>query len=1572
MPPKPKPPQPPSPSSSEGEPPSDDEGPPSDDEAPPGDSEEDPPSGSDEDPPSSDDDEEPPPSDDEDGPPSSDGESKSDGSGSLPSDDAEDFPPSDGESETDGPPPPPPPPSRSNPAPPSISGSEPEDSGSESMSEPGSDGSDFDDEDAPPPPPKRKDNNAKPQPQDSKSAAVSKEVAQQLQSLSFGLNVSKNKKDIAANVDEFSQSSVDESKDETIDNSFESSSVEVEGDDDSEPESDPSSEEEEDGDDDKASSMNTSAGGYNVQEVQKKALEDGYISCQGRYDDDPFETMYMSVCRLQTPPQYTMEIMVPTGHVASFELVESKASVYEDPSNPTRFVLHHYDNVLIFQFDRMDELTAIMKEMPSQVFETETKKENTAPDHNALNKHSASKDAEKSAVQVAAAFTKDVMSQYLGGGVDTDRVKGSSVEDMLQGEEFDFLGTNDIFTPEQLAQLNLPDIPSYMKPPAPLDMDPNRRKEIVETYIRKPRYSARRVKLLCEWINSLHLWPSEVSIHTLYKDMCNGMLLLHILKHGNPSARFTNINERALTKHSAIENLEQALGYIWRSKSLNNSRIPAAREIYSGSTSKIAILINEYFGIYVQRPLYKNAVRILRWFHGILKQYLRPLPPAIFTEGDLSGVWPHFQSGTALFCVLYHFIGPNMVGTGEDMIRVDAFQVMEEARTVLDFSDNLKYVFKLLQAVGIHVLFTHDDWMTNPDTEFIMMQLSLIYKRFKNSQCVLPPAMGDMSGLSSGPNGEPIVAGVLFADSKPKSVRFQKNQRSTKQAVLMGHAGDTLPIPPVNAVNVVNSSLGSGKQKKNPKGNFMARAVIEIPKGMVDRRLPKEKAIAHKMYKDMGAQLNAGPAQEKTKTWGRSKDGATKEPPKWKFFAADVTKTETETLTKDDKKVKSMLKEQYVKKLVTDRTVTALANQQGSSSSSEFKTFVVTPSFAKTNMSLGQSVTKAAAQPKLVDKQAQEIFEQKKREEIESAILSLEDEMKKSQAQLDALEDELASRYIDLEAKSSVFEVHVYEALFNELEDERKDLEEEQFKLQDHFAKRLASIKLVYIDQSGGQAPLASSNAFGFGLGDSEAVELETGETNKGSPGKKGGSRVTNQRPQQEIEQSKERGWSNLTTKTDTHNFLLRNKNEASASKFHESRTPRKIKDREIKTQVQSGQTIKKTFGGMGQTYAVANWASNQGANANDTGILGSSASVFSKTSAVSNAKMVVLSAEEAARVSFAQFKGRLHNASLKWHEVKVHTGRARHQDIIANSPTKPTNKLISMPAKSFQTPSVPHSIAGESHYSHPMGLQPALEDSAVLDQALLEQELMDQSQEYIETEAYSESIQLTEMDVMEFEDQREKARLLQAKVEEGERRDYEDEMEHLNPSTPLTARTVTSFHENHHPLAASAASAHTSTVDVEVAYHILRNDTPLVLADRTAKEYLFTLFISSPSSGTPDLYSPTTLYTLEWRDMLTSSTSEHTGDSSESTVLGSILLTDIQDIVTSHEDAFSYGSKSGNSSLASRRISVKIRESVRALKNSRGRAVVVLQFESSEQCHRYHTCLETMWRFAQEMNSAL
>jgi len=57
-------------------------------------------------------------------------------------------------------------------------------------------------------------------------------------------------------------------------------------------------------------------------------------------------------------------------------------------------------------------------------------------------------------------------------------------------------------------------------------LDPNRRKELIETYIRKPKYSVRRIQLLCEWVNSLHLWHNAVSINSLHTEMCNGLLIL--------------------------------------------------------------------------------------------------------------------------------------------------------------------------------------------------------------------------------------------------------------------------------------------------------------------------------------------------------------------------------------------------------------------------------------------------------------------------------------------------------------------------------------------------------------------------------------------------------------------------------------------------------------------------------------------------------------------------------------------------------------------------------------------------------------------------------------------------------------------------------------------------------------------------------------------------------------------------------------------------------------------------------------------------------------------------------------
>jgi hypothetical protein len=278
------------------------------------------------------------------------------------------------------------------------------------------------------------------------------------------------------------------------------------------------------------------------------------------------------------------------------------------------------------------------------------------------------------------------------------------------------------------------------------DSTRKKNQELLNDRIRKPKYSIRRIKLLCRWVNSLKLWEKQVDIMSLHTEMCSGLLLARIMKYLVPSANFLNLNPKVCIKKAAVENLEQALGFIWRSKACNTSRIPNAADILEGSTEKISILLQEIFEVYVIKSLYKDALRILRWYHKILKQYELPIVNDVFEDGDMSYVWPHFQSGTALFCVIYHFFGPTVIGTGANTVRVDPIRVFFNPLSISEFRSNLTYVMSLIRALSIDVLWDIDDWITYPDTEFMMYQLNLIYDALKGRQCSLPPAQGHTAG----------------------------------------------------------------------------------------------------------------------------------------------------------------------------------------------------------------------------------------------------------------------------------------------------------------------------------------------------------------------------------------------------------------------------------------------------------------------------------------------------------------------------------------------------------------------------------------------------------------------------------------------------------------------------------------------------------------------------------------------------------------------------------------------------------------------------------------------------------
>lgn len=410
---------------------------------------------------------------------------------------------------------------------------------------------------------------------------------------------------------------------------------------------------------------------------------------------------------------------------------------------------------------------------------------------------------EKNAVKEKKKASSPVNSNYK-----FDRVKGTSVEDILESGD----------TTESKSKHDSLDKMFHQKNQLPLP--PQRRLELIETYISKPKYSVRRISLLCQWINSLHVWPQNISILTLHKEICNGLLLARLVKKLNPTVQFVNLNEKALSKKPALENLEQALGHIWRAKSLNNTRIPTASDIYSGNTAKTAVLLNELYSVYVQRPLYKSALKLLKWYNAILKQYQRPLPNYVLDDGNLAGVWPHFQSGTALFCVLYHFYGSSSIGDESSSQRLDPLRIVGEPNSICDFRDNLSYIFCILEILGIDVIWTVEDWISNPDTELILLQLSLVYEQLRNRQCTLPPANGDKPGLTSGPNGEALVIGLVFSDAL-SNFKFVSKSR---KAVRLGYNKDSMSLLPIED----NSSRSSRFSRNGylPKGMVSSNAKV--------------------------------------------------------------------------------------------------------------------------------------------------------------------------------------------------------------------------------------------------------------------------------------------------------------------------------------------------------------------------------------------------------------------------------------------------------------------------------------------------------------------------------------------------------------------------------------------------------------------------------------------------------------------------------------------------------------------------------------------------------------------------
>lgn len=695
-------------------------------------------------------------------------------------------------------------------------------------------------------------------------------------------------------------------------------------------------------------------------------------------------------------------------------------------------------------------------------------------------------------VTVAAANAKNnkkkaptIATINANGKPRVEHVHGTSVEDLL---ESDFESSSQR---QERLDLMFSTRDSNNNTSQMIAPPPARKRELVDSYIRKPRYSVRRVALLCGWINSLRVWPNEVSILTLHREMVSGVLLARIVKELNPEVQFLHLYEKALAKKAALENLEQALGHIWRSKSLNNSRIPTAAEIYSGDASKTAILFNELFGAYVQKPLFKNAGKMLRWYNAVLKQYQRPLPGYVLEDGDVAGVWPHFQSGTALFCILYHFFGTTTVGAGSNAQRLDPLRISGAPASICDFRDNLLYVFDLLRLLGVYVIWPAEDWITNPDTEFVLLQLSFIYEKLRLLQCALPPAQGDRPGLASGPNGEAIVVGLVFSDA-PAKLKFIPK---TRKAVRLGYDQDSMPLLPVDRVIV------------NPR--FVSHGYL--PRGMLSKDVTIGQVEAN--LKETRIHVDRG---------------------NWNSRTAVVTEKEQTTGA-------------HLVQILRDHHRSGDSTSDGYSTTGASSKFTDSSRISPNNKGgnnkaqFNNTIGELTGSPTKTVKNDLE----DNAKEIASLIKALEEEMNVAQQEIKSVEENLASRYMDLENASRNISAQHYASQLEILENEREDLESEKLRLKEYFARKLALIKARKEEQNRRSMEVKKAENLA-------ATNKLANATSKGASLKRAQSSSKLPSSAQNVKQA-EKGWIKLSSKMNTHNFHLRTKQEASSAIFQVS-----------------------------------------------------------------------------------------------------------------------------------------------------------------------------------------------------------------------------------------------------------------------------------------------------------------------------------------------------------------------------------------------------------------------------------
>lgn len=238
-----------------------------------------------------------------------------------------------------------------------------------------------------------------------------------------------------------------------------------------------------------------------------------------------------------------------------------------------------------------------------------------------------------------------------------------------------------------------------------------------------------RQEYLLRWLNGLGL-GTKISERDWPEACKSGVLPGKLLQFLDNNVSLPGFFRKPLAKKACIHNIELVLTAVWK-KSPNPQLMPNSEEVFLGKTDKVWTLLNSIFELYVMQELRNKTREILNWMQKILSIYGRRLQPSTLNN-PFSTLSQDLVSCTSIACVLNSLL--------EERLRPDMKQVYWQTENSTELNSNVSYVFSVMQKARIPIFFSVDEWISRMDSDFLLLQVSLIYRFLKDKEMLVTDA----------------------------------------------------------------------------------------------------------------------------------------------------------------------------------------------------------------------------------------------------------------------------------------------------------------------------------------------------------------------------------------------------------------------------------------------------------------------------------------------------------------------------------------------------------------------------------------------------------------------------------------------------------------------------------------------------------------------------------------------------------------------------------------------------------------------------------------------------------------